>query len=76
VVREKIRDAWNRDAKENPEVDWSISTDETRNAESTLNAMIIFNERGDVSTETVRDAYRDWVRVQIEASKPKLLFEF
>ncbi len=75
VAREKIREALVRLAVEQPEADLSVETAETREAEDALNESIVKCGRGDCGLDDVRTAYRRWLEVQLEAGKPKLLFE-
>jgi hypothetical protein len=74
VVRGKIVEGFHRLDPDVPV--FSASSPEADAAEAELNLAIVSYERGETELSDVRRAWSDWVRVQIEASKPKLLFEF
>jgi uncharacterized protein YdcH (DUF465 family) len=75
VVRGKIAEGFKRLADEHPEADFSISSAEADAKEAELNAAIVSFEQDRCELSDVRQAWNEWVKAQMEAVKPKLLFD-
>jgi hypothetical protein len=75
VVQGKIAEGFPRLHLEHPEADFSHSTAGADAKEAELNLAIVSYERGESELSDVRRAWNEWVKAQMEAGKPKLLFE-
>jgi hypothetical protein len=75
VVRGKIAEGFKRLADEHPDADFSYSTVEADAKEAELNAAIVSFEQDQCELSDVRQAWNEWVKAQMEAVKPKLLFD-
>jgi hypothetical protein len=75
IARDKIAEGFHRLYLEHPEADFSHSTVEADAKEAELNAAIVSFEQDQCELSDVRRAWNEWVKAQLEAGKPKLLFD-
>lgn len=70
----KIREGWDRIARERPEIDWTLDTPETEVAEESLCLIKERYETGDATLAEVKASFSVWEQAQINKNNMRELF--